>query len=68
MKEIALSVLSLIISLLFVILFIALGWFIVWKLFLSRFKFVRELLGTNGSESAKEEEKVRKTRTKVRRD
>jgi len=22
------------------------GWFLVWKFFLSRFKFVRELLGT----------------------
>jgi len=28
------------------VFFIISGWFLVWKFFLSRFKFVRELLGT----------------------
>ncbi|KAL5022205.1 hypothetical protein ScPMuIL_001360 [Solemya velum] len=66
MKEVFLFILSFIASLFFVILFIALGWYIVWILFLSKFKFVRELLGTNGSESP--DEKLKKSKTKSRKD
>ncbi|KFB48194.1 hypothetical protein ZHAS_00016340 [Anopheles sinensis] len=36
---------SVLVSLLIVIVFVCLGWYLVWKLFLSRFKLVRELLG-----------------------
>lgn len=41
----------------------------MWKVFLSRFSFVRELLGKNGSE-AKEEiiPAPRKSRSKIRKD
>ena len=42
------------------------GWYLVWKLFLSKFKFVQELLGKN--EGEKEEVTTKKPRTKVRRD
>ena len=46
-------------------IFIA-GWYLVWKVFLSRFKFIRELFGSNGGE--KTEEKVKRTRSKLRKD
>uniref|UniRef100_A0A1Q3FWJ9 Protein with signal anchor n=1 Tax=Culex tarsalis TaxID=7177 RepID=A0A1Q3FWJ9_CULTA len=36
---------SVLASLLIVIVVVCLGWYLVWKLFLSRFKLVRELLG-----------------------
>ena len=39
----------------------------MWTLFLKRFKFVRELLGTNGNDS-KDTEKPKKTKSKIRRD
>lgn len=66
MKEIFLSLFSFIASLFFVILFIGIGWYVVWKLFLSRFKFVRELLGENSPES--KETKPRRPRNKLRHD
>jgi len=44
-------------AIILVILFVAFGWWIVWKCFLSRFKFVRELLC---SKPAEEEEIPRK--------
>ncbi|VDI45465.1 Hypothetical predicted protein [Mytilus galloprovincialis] len=69
MKEIFLSLITFIASFSLVILFIAIGWYIVWKVFLSRFNFVQELLGKNGSESKEEFSPVpRKPRTKIRRD
>ncbi len=43
------------------------GWFIVWKVFLSRFKFVRELLGTNNdSQEAQTSTKSGNTRSTAR--
>ncbi|XP_058053636.1 small integral membrane protein 13 [Anopheles bellator] len=36
---------SVLLSLFIVIVLVCLGWYLVWKLFLSRFKLVRELLG-----------------------
>ncbi|XP_035907360.1 uncharacterized protein LOC118510072 [Anopheles stephensi] len=36
---------SVLVSVLIVIVLVCLGWYLVWKLFLSRFKLVRELLG-----------------------
>lgn len=67
MKEFFLAALSIVASLLLVLLLVCLGWYIVWTFFLSRFNFVRELLGTvtNGQSNG-----VRATaaRTKPRRD
>uniref|UniRef100_A0A6M2DJA6 Putative conserved protein with signal anchor n=1 Tax=Xenopsylla cheopis TaxID=163159 RepID=A0A6M2DJA6_XENCH len=45
MKDFFLACLSIISSVLIVLILVSGGWFIVWKLFLSRFRFVRELLG-----------------------
>ncbi|XP_049541505.1 small integral membrane protein 13 [Anopheles darlingi] len=36
---------SVLVSVFIVIVLVCLGWYLVWKLFLSRFKLVRELLG-----------------------
>jgi len=70
-EELLLAGISLIIGLFFVILFVACGWYTVWSLFLSRFKFVRELLGSSQepSPSVKELSAARsRTTRKVRRD
>ncbi|XP_001652184.2 small integral membrane protein 13 [Aedes aegypti] len=40
---------SVVASLLIVLVVVCLGWYLVWKLFLSRFKLVRELLGLKQS-------------------
>jgi len=32
----------------------AVGWYVVWRLFLRRFKFVQELMGENNSSSSNE--------------
>lgn len=45
MKELFLAIISIISSLLLVLILVGLGWYLVWRLFLSRFRFVRELLG-----------------------
>ncbi|KAK2181323.1 hypothetical protein NP493_403g02042 [Ridgeia piscesae] len=55
MKELVLSVFSVIASLLFVIIFILIGWYIVWKVFISRFKFVQELIGMTTEQTSTEE-------------
>ncbi|XP_065171832.1 small integral membrane protein 13 [Atheta coriaria] len=64
MIEILLAVASIITSLAFVLFLILLGWYIVWKLFLSRFKFVRELLGGGSTEEQQEREKDTRSRPK----
>ncbi|KAK7072227.1 hypothetical protein SK128_006760 [Halocaridina rubra] len=70
-KELFLGWFSLAASVIFVVLFVLLGWYIVWRLFLSRFKFIRELLGSQQEASPSVEElKQARSRAsrKVRRD
>lgn len=43
-----------------------LGWYLVWKLFLSRFKLVRELLG-QFTESAGKKEATAETKSKTKK-
>lgn len=64
--EVFLTFFIIVVALVAVILFIACGWYLVWKLFLSKFKFVQELLGKNESEQA--EVSPKKPRTKLRKD
>lgn len=45
MTEILLAIFSVVSALVLIVGLVALGWYLVWKLFLSRFRFVRELLG-----------------------
>jgi len=58
--------LSVILSLLVVLAFVALGWYIVWKCFLSRFKFVREML-ESGREPSPEAAALRRVRERTTR-
>ncbi|KAL1429065.1 hypothetical protein MTO96_016800 [Rhipicephalus appendiculatus] len=51
MLNFLLAVVSFVFALLLVLLLVGIGWYIVWKLFLSRFRFVRELLVANNGAS-----------------
>lgn len=44
--DVLLAIVGILASILIVLSIVGIGWFLVWKFFLSRFKFVRELLGT----------------------
>jgi len=70
MKDVLLAITSIASSLFIVLFVIVLGWYIVWKLFLSRFRFVQELLGSlNGNASDKPETRDGRSRNKrTRRD
>ncbi|XP_014485366.1 PREDICTED: small integral membrane protein 13 [Dinoponera quadriceps] len=69
MREILLAVFSVVSSLLIVFSLVSLGWFLVWKFFLSRFRFVRELLGGMGESSSVTDLKNGRSRIKkIRRE
>ncbi|CAH1269094.1 SMIM13 [Branchiostoma lanceolatum] len=51
-QDLLLTLLSLLASVIVVLLIVVTGWFLVWKLFLSRFKFVQELLNGSAKEKA----------------
>ncbi|KAK8780213.1 hypothetical protein V5799_018443 [Amblyomma americanum] len=51
MSSILLTIASFVFALLLVLSLVGIGWYIVWKLFLSRFRFVRELLAANNDAS-----------------
>ena len=44
------SILTVLGSVSAVILCIAIGWFLIWKLFLSRFEFIREIVNSGAEE------------------
>jgi len=70
-QEVFLAAISLISALFIVVLVVCLGWYLVWKLFLSRFRLVRELLGLrNDSSSQRGDEQINKLNRpkKVRRE
>ncbi|XP_063041250.1 small integral membrane protein 13 [Engraulis encrasicolus] len=54
-QNIGLTVLAIIATLICVLLFMVFGWYVVWQLFLSKFKFLRELVGDTGSPLAETE-------------
>ncbi|KAK0167980.1 hypothetical protein PV327_001826 [Microctonus hyperodae] len=70
MHEIVLAAFSIISSLLIVFVLVLLGWYLVWKFFLSRFRFVRELLGgmSESSSSVHDLKNGRSRIKKLRRD
>lgn len=69
MKEIALAIFYIISSIIIVCGLIFTGWFMVWWFFLSRFRFVRELLGGMSESSTVNDLKNGRSRIKkVRRD
>ncbi|XP_078270511.1 small integral membrane protein 13 [Rhinoraja longicauda] len=49
LQSIGLTVLVLVATLVCVLLFMLFGWYVVWQLFLSKFKFLRELVGDTSS-------------------
>ncbi|KAF7407614.1 hypothetical protein HZH66_002151 [Vespula vulgaris] len=64
MQEILLAAFSVISSLLIVFGLVLLGWYLVWKFFLSRFRFVRELLGGMSESSSVNDLKNGRSRIK----
>ena len=65
-KEILLAIITVITSLALVVLSIGVGWFIMWKLFLSRFQFVREILSADSEQENLRQRQAQKR--KIRRD
>jgi len=62
-NEVLVAVVTLVLSFLLVLLSIAFGWYVMWKLFLSKFQFVRELLKSDDQEQV-----ARHRKAKPRRD
>lgn len=61
-EDLVLALVTLVVSVFLVLVCIAAGWFVMWKLFLSRFQFITELLKSD-------QEVVRENkRVKARRD
>ncbi|KTF71280.1 hypothetical protein cypCar_00044603 [Cyprinus carpio] len=54
-QSVGLTVLVIVATLICVLLFMLFGWYVVWQLFLSKFKFLRELVGDTGSPQAETE-------------
>ncbi|XP_062874992.1 small integral membrane protein 13 [Trichomycterus rosablanca] len=54
-QSLGLTILVLVATLICVLLFMLFGWYVVWQLFLSKFKFLRELVGDTGSPQAETE-------------
>ena len=65
-KEIILAIITVITSLSLVVVSIGVGWFIMWKLFLSRFQFVREILSADSEQENLRQRQAQKR--KIRRD
>ncbi|XP_067112044.1 small integral membrane protein 13 [Osmerus mordax] len=51
-QSVGLTVLVIVATLVCAVLFMLFGWYVVWQLFLSKFKFLRELVGDAGSPQA----------------
>lgn len=74
MKDFFLAVLSVITSLCLLLIFIVIGWYIVWVAFLSRFKLMRELMSrgeedkqTDQPNTSPDSEVKRTSKTRTRR-
>jgi len=59
------AILTIICSLLLVITLVCLGWWVMWKVFLSRFQFVNEILFPPVSEEEKQKSVARR---RIRKD
>uniref|UniRef100_A0A2K5FA86 Small integral membrane protein 13 n=1 Tax=Aotus nancymaae TaxID=37293 RepID=A0A2K5FA86_AOTNA len=53
--SVGLTLLVFVATLLIVLLLMVCGWYFVWHLFLSKFKFLRELVGDTGSQEGDHE-------------
>ncbi|XP_051026372.1 small integral membrane protein 13 [Acomys russatus] len=54
--NVGLTLLVFVATLLIVLLLMVCGWYFVWHLFLSKFKFLRELVGDTGSQEGDHEQ------------
>nr|XP_020452945.1 small integral membrane protein 13 [Monopterus albus] len=51
-QSVGLTLLVIVATLVCALLFMMFGWYVVWQLFLSKFKFLRELFGDAGTPQA----------------
>ncbi|XP_061703330.1 small integral membrane protein 13 [Syngnathoides biaculeatus] len=51
-QSVGLTLLVIVATLLCVLIFMLCGWYVVWQLFLSKFKFLRELVGDTAAPGA----------------
>ncbi|XP_017259724.1 small integral membrane protein 13 [Kryptolebias marmoratus] len=51
-QSLGLTLLVIVATLVCALLFMMFGWYVVWQLFLSKFKFLRELVGDAGTPQA----------------
>ena len=65
-KEIAIAITTLLASFTLVIICIGFGWYVMWKLFLSRFQFVREILRADSEQENLRQKHAQKR--KIRRE
>ncbi len=65
-KEIVIAIITLLASLSLVIICIGFGWYVMWKLFLSRFQFVREILRADSEQENLRQKHAQKR--KIRRE
>ena len=65
-KEIVIAIITLLASLTLVIICIGFGWYVMWKLFLSRFQFVREILRADSEQENLRQKHAQKR--KIRRE
>uniref|UniRef100_A0A336M0L2 CSON007649 protein n=1 Tax=Culicoides sonorensis TaxID=179676 RepID=A0A336M0L2_CULSO len=70
LNEVLLAIFSFILSIVIVLVVVVIGWYLVWRLFLSRFKLVREVLGQINDDTPTHSAKDSSGRTarKTRRD
>ncbi|RVE66641.1 hypothetical protein OJAV_G00109430 [Oryzias javanicus] len=54
-QSVGLTLLVIVATLVCALLFMLFGWYVVWQLFLSKFKFLRELVGDAGTPQAENE-------------
>jgi len=68
LTDVLLAIVGLLASIFIVLSIVGIGWFLVWKFFLSRFKFVRELLGTVSSDQKQDSiAELSQTKTRTRK-
>lgn len=67
-QEIFLAIFTLVSSVIIVLVVVFLGWFLIWKIFLSKFKLVREILGLANGDVVNND-KIDRTKTrKIRKE
>ncbi|XP_022613046.1 small integral membrane protein 13 [Seriola dumerili] len=60
-QSVGLTLLVIVATLVCALLFMLFGWYVVWQLFLSKFKFLRELVGDAGTPQAETQPSETKT-------